>query len=60
MIMHSFEMASLFALQEIPDIKLVAEAEDGIAAVEAFRIHQPDVILMDLQMPRLSGIDGHV
>jgi DNA-binding NarL/FixJ family response regulator len=49
-----------FALQEIPDIKLVAEAEDGIAAVEAFRIHQPDVVLMDLQMPRLSGIDALV
>jgi DNA-binding NarL/FixJ family response regulator len=47
-----------FALKQVPDIELVAEAEDGVAAVEAFRLHRPDVVLMDLQMPRLNGIDA--
>jgi DNA-binding NarL/FixJ family response regulator len=38
-----------------PDLKLVAEASNGKEAIEAFRAHQPDVSLMDLQMP---GVDG--
>ncbi|UXH76778.1 response regulator [Roseateles amylovorans] len=39
-----------------PDMTVVAEAEDGLEAVELFTRHQPDVTLMDLQMPRMSGI----
>jgi DNA-binding NarL/FixJ family response regulator len=38
-----------------PDLKLVAEASNGEEAIEAFRSHQPDVTLMDLQMPTLDG-----
>src|SRR5215468_5375038 len=34
-----------------PDLKLVAEAENGRQAIEKFRTHRPDVTLMDLQMP---------
>jgi len=41
-----------------PDIKLIAEASNGEEAVEKFRMHHPDVTLMDLQMPGLSGIDA--
>ena len=40
------------------DMKLVAEACDGREAVELFRKHRPDVTLMDLQMPEMSGIDA--
>ena len=40
------------------DMKLVAEAANGIEAVAAFRKYQPDVTLMDLQMPELNGIDA--
>lgn len=40
------------------DISLVAEAEDGTQAVDMFRLHRPDVTLMDLQMPKMSGIDA--
>jgi len=46
------------ATWQIPDIELTAEIENGLAAVEAFRIHRPDVTLTDLQMPRLGGIDA--
>lgn len=41
-----------------PDMELVAEADNGSAAVEAFRTHRPDVTLMDLQMPEMSGVDA--
>jgi two-component system, NarL family, response regulator len=43
-----------------PDLKLVAEASHGEEAVEKFRIHRPDVTLMDLQMPGLNGIEAMV
>ena len=49
-------IAALVATQS--DIELVAEASDGREAVEKFRLHRPDVALMDLQMPGLSGIDA--
>jgi DNA-binding NarL/FixJ family response regulator len=41
-----------------PDMKLIAEACTGDEAVEKFRIHRPDVTLMDLQMPGLNGIEA--
>jgi DNA-binding NarL/FixJ family response regulator len=40
------------------DLKLVAEASNGEEAIEKFRIHRPDVTLMDLQMPGLNGIEA--
>src|ERR1700692_3675046 len=40
------------------DMKLVAEASNGQEAIEKFRLHRPDVTLMDLQMPVLNGIDA--
>jgi two-component system, NarL family, response regulator len=40
------------------DLKLVAEASNGKEAIEAFRSHQPDVTLMDLQMPEMDGLDA--
>ncbi len=38
------------------DMKLVAEATNGREAVELFKIHRPDVTLMDLRMPEMDGI----
>lgn len=43
-----------------PDLKLVAEASNGKEAIEAYRVHQPDVTLMDLQMPELDGLEAIV
>jgi DNA-binding NarL/FixJ family response regulator len=40
------------------DMELVGEACDGQEAVELFRKHRPDVTLMDLQMPKMGGIDA--
>ena len=41
-----------------PDMVLVAEASNGREAVEQFRTHNPDVTLMDVQMPEINGIDA--
>jgi DNA-binding NarL/FixJ family response regulator len=43
-----------------PDMKLVAEASNGREAIEQYRIHRPDVTLMDLQMPEMNGIDAMI
>lgn len=40
-----------------PDMKLVAEASNGDEALEKFRLHRPEVTLMDVQMPGPSGIE---
>lgn len=40
------------------DLKLVAEASNGKEAIEAFRSSQPDVTLMDLQMPDMDGLEA--
>lgn len=49
-------IAALIANQR--DIQLVAEAASGYEAIEKFRTTRPDVTLMDLQMPEMSGIDA--
>ncbi len=41
-----------------PDLRVVAEAADGDAAVEAARLHRPDIVLMDIRMPRVDGLEA--
>jgi DNA-binding NarL/FixJ family response regulator len=43
-----------------PDMELVAHASTGREAIEQFRVHQPDITLMDLQMPDLGGIEAMI
>jgi two-component system nitrate/nitrite response regulator NarL len=45
-------------LKKDPDLQVVAEAEDGLSAVQAVEKHKPDVVLMDISMPVLNGIDA--
>lgn len=40
------------------DIQLVAEADNGRDAIQQFRAHRPDITLMDLQMPEMTGLDA--
>jgi len=45
-------------LEGVEDIMVAGEATNGKEAVESFRVHRPDVTLMDLQMPVMNGIDA--
>ena len=45
-------------IEEVPDMVLVAEAANGRQAIEFFRQHRPDVTLMDLQMPDMTGLEA--
>ncbi|GAA1892813.1 response regulator transcription factor [Streptomyces durmitorensis] len=45
-------------LEAQPDIEVVAEAGDGAEAVAAVRLHAPDVILLDIRMPGMDGIEA--
>ena len=40
------------------DMSVVGEASNGREAIQQFRAHRPDVTLMDLQMPEMSGVDA--
>jgi DNA-binding NarL/FixJ family response regulator len=42
------------------DMSVVAEASNGREAIQQFRVHHPDVTLMDLQMPEMSGLDAMI
>ena len=47
-----------FLLDSADDLTVVGEAGDGDEVVAAVRASQPDVVLMDLRMPRVSGVDA--
>jgi DNA-binding NarL/FixJ family response regulator len=49
-------IAGLISIQA--DMVLVGEASDGREAIQLFRMHRPDVTLMDLQMPEMNGVDA--
>src|SRR5271154_2214655 len=51
-------VAALLASES--DMTLVAEASNGREAIEQFRIHRPDVTMMDLQMPEMDGLDAMI
>ena len=51
-------VAALLASQ--PDMQLVAEGGNGRDAIRLFRTHRPDVTLMDMQMPEMSGLEATI
>jgi DNA-binding NarL/FixJ family response regulator len=56
---HALLRAGIASLVEFePDMELVAQASTGREAIEQFRRHRPDITLMDLQMPDISGIEA--
>src|SRR5665213_3617792 len=56
---HHVVRQGLVALLNImPDIKVVGEASDGLQAIELHRSLRPDITLMDLQLPKLSGVEA--
>ena len=60
---HPLILAGLSALiNSMPAFRLVAQAANGLQAVELYRQHRPDVVIMDLSMPEMHGVDaiGHI
>jgi DNA-binding NarL/FixJ family response regulator len=56
---HNVVRQGLVALLNVVDgLTVVGEAADGLEAIEQFRKHQPDITLMDLRMPRMSGVEA--
>ena len=51
-----FGIAGIIELE--PDMVLAGEAENGVEAIEAYVNLRPNIVLMDLQMPRMGGIDA--
>ncbi len=49
-------MAMILSAED--DIEVVAQAADGVAAIQQADLHRPDVVLMDIRMPRLNGIEA--
>lgn len=55
---HILIRMGLMTMSEIePDITIVAQIEDGEEAIETFRAHRPDVVIMDLRLPGRGGIE---
>jgi DNA-binding NarL/FixJ family response regulator len=52
-IRHAFRLI----LESQPDLRVIAEAADGVSAVEQARHLRPDVVLADIRMPRLDGLE---
>jgi DNA-binding NarL/FixJ family response regulator len=48
----------VFAITTQPDMLVVGEGSDGQDAIDLYRLHRPDVVLLDLQMPRMNGIEA--
>ncbi len=55
---HVVRQGLIALLRTVPDMDVVAEAADGNQAVELFRRHKPDVTIMDLRLPGMSGVDA--
>ena len=53
-----FRRGLQMVLEQEPDIEVVAEASDGAEAVEKAAAETPDIVLMDVRMPRRGGIDA--
>ncbi|HJP84485.1 MAG TPA: response regulator transcription factor, partial [Gemmatimonadaceae bacterium] len=56
---HPVVRAGLCALlANESDLELVAEARDGAEALAMYEAYKPDVVLMDLRMPQMDGVDA--
>ena len=56
---HNIVRQGLAALlKTVPEFLVVAEAADGQQAVDLYRVHQPDITLMDLRLPKINGVEA--
>lgn len=55
---HTLMREMTRSLLELAGMEVVAEARDGLEAVDLCGLHRPDVVLMDIAMPRLNGVEA--
>jgi len=55
-----FRQGIIGLLADQLDMRLVAQACNGLEAIQQFRSHHPDITLMDLQMPDMNGLDAMI
>jgi two-component system NarL family response regulator len=55
---HVVRQGLVALIKTVPDMTVVAEAADGVQAVELFRQHRPDIAIMDLRLPGMSGVEA--
>ena len=53
-----FRKSLIQLLKEIPELEVIADAQDGQQAVELTVLLRPDVVIMDVEMPRMNGIEA--
>jgi DNA-binding NarL/FixJ family response regulator len=53
-----FREMLVHTLEEEEDIEIIAHAANGLEAVEACRLHRPHIILLDVEMPKMNGVDA--
>ena len=53
----AIRMGLMTAITDALDMEVVADAEDGAEGIEAYRLHRPDVVILDLRMQGMSGVD---
>lgn len=55
---HIVRQGLVALIATMPDMKVIAEASDGVQAIELYKKHLPDVTLMDLRLPNKNGVDA--
>ena len=53
----AIRMGLMMAIGDVPDMEVVADVEDGNEGLEAYRRHRPDVVIVDLRMQGMTGVE---
>lgn len=54
---HVVRQGLVALLSVVEDLEVVGQAADGVEAIEQFRKHAPDIVLVDLRLPRMGGVE---